>query len=348
MLDYIESTNYEPLIKERFMQSTIPDKLKKGDEIRVIAPSRSLAIISEHTRKIANQRFEDLGLKLSFGQHVMDSDVFHSSSIKARLHDLHEAFQDKNIKAIFTVIGGYNVNQLLDGIDYQLIAANPKVLCGYSDITALQNAIYAKTGLVTYSGLHYSSLGMEQGMAWSLDYLKKCLFNEDSYTIEASPKWSDDAWFLDQNNRHFMPNKGHWILQPGKAQGTILGANLCTFNLLQGTAYMPSLENSILFLEDDALTGDDTAVTFDRDLQSLIQQPGFEGVRGLIIGRFQQASHISLEILKTIIQNKKELKNMPIVANVDFGHTDPMITFPIGGTIQIEAADEAKLIVLSH
>ncbi len=330
------------------MQSNIPDKLKKGDEIRVIAPSRSLAIISEHTRKIANQCFEDLGLKLSFGQHVMDSDVFHSSSLTSRLQDLHEAFQDKNIKAIFTVIGGYNVNQLLDGIDYPLIAANPKIFCGYSDITALQNAIYAKTGLVTYSGPHYSSLGMVQNIDWSLNYLKKCLFNKDSYTVEASPKWSDDAWFLDQNNRHFMPNEGYWIIQPGKAQGTILGANLCTFNLLQGTTYMPSLENSILFLEDDALTGQETAAVFDRDLQSLIQQPGFEGVRGLIIGRFQQASHISLDILKTIIQNKKELKNMPIIANVDFGHTDPMITFPIGGAVQIEAVDKTKLIILSH
>lgn len=330
------------------MHSTIPDKLKKGDEIRVIAPSRSLAIISEHTRELANQRFEDLGLKLSFGQHVMERDIFDSCSVKSRLHDLHEAFQDKNIKAIFTVIGGYNVNQLLDGIDYQLIRANPKILCGYSDITALQNAIYAKTGVVTYSGLHYSSLGMEQGMDWSADYLKKCLFNETPYSIEASTKWSDDPWFLDQNNRHFKPNEGHWILQPGKAQGIILGANLCTFNLLQGTAYMPSLENSILFLEDDALTGKDTAVTFDRDLQSLIQQPGFEGVRGLIIGRFQHASHINLNILKTIVQNKKELKNMPIIANVDFGHTDPMITFPIGGIVQIEAADEAKIIILSH
>lgn len=330
------------------MNSIIPDKLKQGDEVRVIAPSRSLAITSEQTRKIANQRFESLGLKLSFGQHVMDCDIFNSSSIKARLNDLHDAFQDKHIKAIFTVIGGYNVNQLLDGIDYQLIASNPKVLCGYSDITALQNAIYAKTGLVTYSGLHYSSLGMEQNIAWSLDYLKKCLFNEDSYTIEASSTWSDDAWFLDQNNRHFMPNEGHWILQPGKAQGTIVGANLCTFNLLQGTTYMPSLENSILFLEDDALTGSDTAVNFDRDLQSLIQQPGFNGVKGLIIGRFQQASHLSLDLLKTIIGNKKELKNMPIIANVDFGHTDPMITFPIGGTVQINTADKDKIIILSH
>lgn len=330
------------------MQSVIPNKLKKGDEIRVIAPSRSLAIISEHTRKIANQRFEDLGLKLSFGQHVLESDIFYSSSRQARLDDLHEAFRDKNIKAIFTVIGGYNANQLLDGIDYELIAANPKILCGYSDITALQNAIYAKTGLVTYSGLHYSSLGMEIGIDWSLDYLKKCLFQEEPFILEPSRQWSDDAWYLDQHARHFMQNEGAWILQQGEAEGTIIGANLCTFNLLQGTSYMPSLYDAILFLEEDALTAGDTAVVFDRDLQSLIQQPGFDSIRGLVIGRFQRASQMNFDLLQAIIQNKKELRRIPIIGNVDFGHTDPMFTFPIGGRIHITALNEVKIVILNH
>lgn len=330
------------------MQSVIPCKLKKGDKVRIIAPSRSMAILSENTKKIANQRFDELGLEVSFGKHVMECDVFDSSSIKARLDDLHTAFQDKNIKAIFTVIGGYNTNQLLDNIDYQLIASNPKILCGYSDITALQNAIYAKTGLVTYSGLHYSSLGMEQGMDWSLDYLKKCLFSEEPFSIQGSQQWSDDAWYLEQTKRHFMPNEGHWIIQSGEAEGIILGANLCTFNLLQGTSYMPSLDNAILFLEDDALTGKERAVSFDRDLQSLIYQPGFEKVKGLIIGRFQQASKMSLNLLKTIIQNKKALQRMPIIANVDFGHTDPIITFPIGGTIKIRANDSINMMIINH
>lgn len=330
------------------MQPIIPCKLKKGDEIRIIAPSRSMAILSEHTKKIANQRLDELGLEVSFGRHVMDCDVFDSSSIQARLDDLHAAFQDKNLKAIFTVIGGYNTNQLLDNIDYQLIASNPKILCGYSDITALQNAIYAKTGLITYSGLHYSSLGMEQGMDWSLNYLKKCLFSDEPFAIESSQQWSDDAWYLEQAERHFMPNEGHWILQPGEAEGIILGANLCTFNLLQGTSYMPSLDNSILFLEDDALTGKETAVSFDRDLQSLIHQPGFEKVKGLVIGRFQQASQMNLNLLKTIVQTKKALQGMPIIANVDFGHTDPMITFPIGGTIKIRANDNIKMMIINH
>ncbi len=326
----------------------IPNKLKKGDLVRVIAPSRSLAILSEETKRIANQRFENLGLRLSFGHHVSDCDIFHSSSIQARLKDLHDAFRDNEVKAIFTVIGGYNVNQLLDEIDYELIAANPKILCGYSDITALQNAIYAKTGLVTYSGPHYSTLGMEQGIDWSLDYLKKCLFSDTSFTIEPSLHWSDDTWYLDQNNRRFMPHEGPWVIQKGEAEGTILGANLCTFNLLQGTSYMPALKNTIIFLEEDALTAGETAVVFDRDLQSLVQQSGFEGVQGVVIGRFQQSSAMSDERLKMIVQNKKELQNLPVIANVDFGHTDPMITFPIGGKIKIIAGKDVRMTVLQH
>jgi len=326
----------------------IPKKLNMGDEVRIIAPSRSLAILSEQTKDLANRRFKDLGLSLSFGHHVMECDEFHSSTIQARLTDLHHAFQDKSIKAIFTVIGGYNVNQLLSHINYNLIADNPKILCGYSDITALQNAIYAKTGLITYSGPHYFTLGMEQGMDWSLDYFKKCLFTEAPFMVEPSPQWSDDAWYLDQHTRHFMPNDGPWLLQAGEAEGTIIGANLCTLNLLQGTAYMPSLKNTVLFLEDDALTGNDTAVSFDRDLQSLIHQPGFSGVKGLIIGRFQKASKVSRETLTTIIQNKKELQGIPIIANVDFGHTDPMITFPIGGSIRVVADREMRVEIISH
>lgn len=326
----------------------IPNKLKKGDLVRVIAPSRSLAILSEETKRIANQRFENLGLRLSFGHHVSDCDMFQSSSIQARLNDLHDAFRDNEVKAIFTVIGGYNVNQLLDEIDYELIAANPKILCGYSDITALQNAIYAKTGLLTYSGPHYSTLGMEQGIDWSLDYLKKCLFSDASFTIEPSLHWSDDTWYLDQNNRRFMPHEGPWVIQKGEAEGTILGANLCTFNLLQGTSYMPALKNTIIFLEEDALTAGETAVVFDRDLQSLVQQSGFEGVQGVVIGRFQQSSAMSYERLKMIVQNKKELQNLPVIANVDFGHTDPMITFPIGGKIKIIAEKDVRMTVLQH
>ena len=95
------------------MNKIYSEKLKVGDDIRIIAPSRSLGIISNNLREIANRRFKDLGLQVSFGKHVEEKDEFDSSGIESRIEDLHQAFADKNIKAIFTVIGGYNSNQLL-------------------------------------------------------------------------------------------------------------------------------------------------------------------------------------------------------------------------------------------
>lgn len=316
------------------MQKTFPQKLKKGDKVRIIAPSRSMAIISEESKKNASQRFKDLGLELSFGKHIEESDEFVSSSIESRIEDLHNAFCDPEIKAIFTVIGGFNSNQLLKYIDWNLVKNNPKILCGYSDITALNNAIYAKTGLVSYSGPHYSTFGQELYFDYTLDYVKKCFFQNVSFEILPSERWSDDAWFMDQKNRKLINNPGWLVINRGEAEGTILGANLCTLNLLQGTGYFPSLENSILFVEDDE---ESQSHHFDRDLQSLIHLPGFEGVKGLVIGRFQKASQITDEKLIKIIKTKKELDRIPVIANVDFGHTSPIITFPVGGTVKLRA-----------
>ncbi|MDP1760189.1 MAG: LD-carboxypeptidase [Candidatus Woesebacteria bacterium] len=323
-----------------------PEKLKVGDEVRVIAPAHSLSIIAPANREISNKRFTDLGLKLSFGQHVEESNVFESSSIESRIADLHDAFRDKNIKAIFAVIGGFNSNQLLRYIDWDLIRQNPKILCGYSDITALGNAIFAKTGLVNYSGPAYSTCGQQKGFEYSLDHLKKCLMSDQAFAVESSPEWSDDKWYLDQENRNFIKNEGFWPINDGRAKGTIIGGNLCTLNLLQGTEYMPSLKDSILFLEDDY---ESKAVNFDRDLQSLIHQPDFGGVRGIVIGRFQKASEVSAEQVRAMIKSKKELADLPMAANVDFGHTDQMITFPIGGEADMEIAGGKVMInILKH
>jgi len=288
------------------MKKISPQKLQMGDEVRIIAPARSLGIISDNLREVADRRFRDLGLKISFGKHVEEKDGDDSSGIKSRVEDLHEAFMDKNIKAIFTVIGGYNSNQLLKYIDWQLIKNNPKILCGYSDITILNNAIYAKTGLITYYGPHYSTFGQEKNFDYTLNYCKKCLFSEEPFEVRPTENWSDDFWFKDQNNRTLIPNEGWLAVNEGEATGTILGGNLCTFGLLQETEYFPDLSNSILFLEDDDLPKEYSAVEFDRNLQSIIQQTGFEKVKGLVIGRFQKASQITNEKIKQILKSKKE------------------------------------------
>lgn len=328
------------------MEKIYPSKLKAGDEVRIIAPSCSMGIISEEIRQIANKRFAELGLKLSFGKHLEEIDDFRSSSIQSRVEDIHNAFGDKNVKAVITVIGGYNSNQLLKYIDWNLIKNNPKILCGYSDITAINNALLAKTGLVSYSGTFYSTLGQELYFEYTLEYFKNCLMSDEPFDIKPSEQWSDDEWYKNQKDRNLIKNDGFLIINEGKVSGTILGANLCTFNLLQGTEYFPDLKDSVLFLEDDDLS---SAVIFDRDLQSLIHQPGFENVKGIVIGRFQKVSQITNDLLIQIIKTKKELNNLPVIANVDFGHTSPMITFPIGGEVEIKAnKGDPSIKILNH
>lgn len=327
----------------------IPPKIKPGQEIRVIAPSRSLSIVSEAQRTFAQKRLENLGFKISFGEHVLERDEFHSSAIESRLADLHAAFADKNVAAILTSIGGYNCNQLLKYLDFDLVKSNPKILCGYSDITALQNAILTKTNLVTYSGPHFSTFGMQQRFDFTLDYFIKCLFKNDPFELSPSEFWSDDAWYIDQNSRNFISNPGYLCLNEGSAQGTIIGGNLCTFNLLQGTEFLPSLSGKILFLEDDEAAGPLTDVEFDRNLQSILHLPDFDKIQGLVIGRFQKASKMTETKIRKIIQSKKELKQIPVIYGVDFGHTDPFITFPIGGTVSIDANHSScKITILEH
>jgi muramoyltetrapeptide carboxypeptidase LdcA involved in peptidoglycan recycling len=328
------------------MQKIYPQKLKAGDEVRIIAPSRSFSIITKESRETTNKRFVDLGLKLSFGKHVEEIDDFASSGIESRIEDLHDALRDKTVKAVVTVIGGFNSNQLLRYIDWELIKNNPKIFCGFSDITALNNSIYAKTGLVTYSGPHYSSFGQELYFDYTLEYFKKCLLSDEQIEIKPSADWSDDPWYMDQKVRNLIKNPGWLVINEGQAGGTILGANLCTFNLLQGTEYMPDLKDSILFLEDDETS---KSYDFDRNLQSLIHLPDFSAVKGIVIGRFQKASGMTDAMLKKIIETKSELKNIPVIANVDFGHTDPKITFPVGGEAKmIVGGDNSKITITKH
>ena len=317
------------------MQKIIPEKLKAGDEVRVIAPARGIRIIGKESREIAAERFAALGLKVTFGKNTTDEnwDMMGSSPIEDRVSDIHDAFADKNVKAVFTIIGGANSNQLLPYLDYGLIENNPKIFCGFSDITALLNGIYAMTGLETYSGPHYSSFGMKHGFDYTLENMRKMLMGSGVNEVMPSREWSDDPWFIDQEKREFIKNEGYWLIHDGKASGTIVGGNLGTFNLLLGTPFRPAFDgDTILFAEDTE--GSDIA-QFERNLQALIYQPDFKNVKGLVLGRFQKGSKVSREQLEFVINTKRELKDIPVVANVDFGHSTPLLTIPVGGTAEI-------------
>nr|QIM10555.1 LD-carboxypeptidase [uncultured Alphaproteobacteria bacterium] len=318
------------------MKKIVPELLKSGDEIRIIAPATGIKILSEECVALAKQRFETLGLKVTFGSNTVAEnwDMSGSTSIEKRVEDLHQAFTDKNVKAVFTVIGGSNSNQLLDYIDYKTIAENPKIFCGFSDITALLNAIHAQTGLVTFSGPHFSSLGMLKGIEYTIENMRRMLMEDGKNQLCPSPEWSDDLWFLDQQNREFIKNDGYWKLQEGTAEGTLIGGNLGTFNLLLGTKYRPEFKpDTILFIEDTESTN---AAIFTRNLQALIQQPDFQNVKGILIGRFQKKSNVTREQLEFMVKRfENNLKGMPIIANLDFGHSTPLLTIPVGGTATI-------------
>lgn len=183
---------------------------------------------------------------MSFSEHYLESDMLSSSSIKSRVADLHAAFADDSVDAILATIGGFNSNELLSYIDYDLIAKHPKIICGYSDSTAFLNAIFAKTGNLTYMGPSYSSFKMKEGQ----DYQIKAWLNamtKSAYDLVPSQEWSSDPWYDPTQPRHFMPTE--WkIYNAGKASGTIIGGNLSTFGLLRGTTLRPSSQRFYPFL----------------------------------------------------------------------------------------------------
>lgn len=299
----------------------IPEKLKQGDEIRIVAPSGSLSIVRTEIFDSALAHLRENGFNVTFSKHSREINEFSSSSVRSRVGDLHEAFTDSNVKAIMACIGGFNANQILPYIDYELIKANPKILCGYSDITALLCAVYAKTGLVTYHAPHLAGIGHIQEREYTQRYFSECLMRGGPFTAEPSET-----------------AQGYTVIQEGECEGVITGGNLCTLNLLQGTPYMPCIRDRVLFIEDDNIMGDYFPYEFDRNLQSLLQTEGGDSVKGIVFGRFDESCKLDAEKIKAIVSGKIS-PDIPVVFGADFGHVFPMISFPIGGTVKISAHD---------
>lgn len=314
------------------------------NNIMVVALSRSLKMICTENINLSKKKLKELGYNVSFSQNSNVCDSFISSSIKSRITDLHNAINNKNVDIILSVLGGYNCNQLLDYIDYDLLKSKPKKICGYSDITVLLNAIYAMTGIVTFLGPTFHSFSMKKGLDPTIESFTKVI-NGDEFILSDPDFYSSDRWYDDQNNRKFIKNKGMIVINEGKTEGVIIGGNLCSFNLLQGTKYMPDLTDKILFLEDDALVGKEFPYEFDRNLTSLMQQPNFDKVKGIVIGRTQTQTGMNLTKWKKIL-NKKELKKIPIIINANFGHTTPTATIPIGRLCKIDTKSLNKKIIL--
>lgn len=319
-----------------------PAPLEPGSHVRVIAPSRNRTIIAANpeTVSVAEATLASLELTLSYGANVDATDPYDSSPAALRVADLHDAFADPDVDGILTVIGGFNCNEMLPLIDWDLIANNPKVFCGYSDTTALQNAIQARTGVVTYSGPAWSTFGMKLHNEKTVESFRAAVMSTAPYEVTASDWFTDDAWFLDQDNRSVERTDRWWPLQDGVAEGRIVGGNLGTLALLHGTPNAPSLRDAVLLIEEDE---EEHYFAFRRLFHQLFQQPEAETIRGVVIGRFQGESRVTREGLADLVASVPTLAGKPVVANADFGHTNPMVTYPIGGVARVEAGDSVSV-----
>ena len=311
-------------------------KLKKGDHIRVVSPSSSIQSIGGfEANLVAKETLEELGFDLSFSSNYFERDLFDSASIASRVEDLHEAFADESVDAILATIGGYNSNELLPYLNYDLIAQNPKIFCGYSDTTALLNAIYTKTGIETYMGPSYSSFKMKEGQTYQTAAWLRAV-TQDNYDLVPSQEWSSDAWYLPDTPRTFYPTE--WkVYNPGQASGIAIGGNISTFNLLTGTEFAPKPDKYILFLEE---AEDDDYLIIARHLTALLQ--AYPNPQAVVFGRFPKETKMTEEILLAILDKHPILQTIPVLYDVDFAHTQPLFTITIGGQVTL---DTEKMVI---
>ena len=305
-------------------------RLKKGDHIRVVSPSSSIESIGGFEANVAaKKKLEALGFRLSFSEHYFENDIFDSAPIASRVADLEAAFANETIGAILTTIGGFNCNELLPYLDFDLIAQNPKIFCGYSDTTALLNAIYAKTGMQTYMGPAYSSFKMEQGQQYQTTSWLNAV-TQDTYQLTPSLEWSSDAWYLPNTPRTFYLTE--WkVYNPGQASGIAIGGNISTLNLLTGTEFAPRPDKYVLFLEE---AEDDDYLIIARHLTALLQT--YPNPQAVVFGRFPKETKLTEEILLTILDKHPILKKVPVLYDLDFAHTQPLFTITIGGQVEID------------
>jgi muramoyltetrapeptide carboxypeptidase len=247
------------------------------------------------------------GFRLLLGSHIYSRQDYLAGRDEARLDDLHAMFEDREIDAIFCTRGGYGTLRLLDKIDYDLIRKNPKVLVGYSDVTALLLAIHLKTGLVTFHGPMVRGLTRNGQGNWEI--LIKLLSSSEPVTLGLT--------------------EGR-VLIPGKAKGPLVGGNLSLICHLAGTPYMPSLDGSILFVEERG----EPLYRLDRMLTHLALTGLLEKISGLIAGEFEGCGNMH-EINQLLKDTVIDL-DIPLVTEVPVGHGVKNLALPIGLTAVLD------------
>ena len=301
----------------------IPERLKIGDMIGVVAPSNP--IINENVEEIeqAKKIMEKLGFKVKFSKNLFSNKIGYSASAKEKAEDINEMFKDKDVKMVWCAKGGENSNSTFDYLDFEMIKQNPKIICGYSDITSLTNMIAEKTGLVTFCGTNFKTIATD----------------ETDYSLKEVLKR-----FLDGSLEFGKNEFGYKTIQEGSVEGELIGGNLSLTRAMVAGKYSIDFTDKILFLEE---LGFETGPALVSNYLYYMKQNGvFNKIRGIWLGNYTHESGITLEqILLDTLGN--EFKG-PIIKSENFGHIEQKTVIPIGVMAQIDTSENVKVKLLEN
>lgn len=298
----------------------IPKRLQMGDIIGIVSPSGAVTkeTINQFNRGI--DFFKNLGFKVKISKNALSNTLKYSATPQEKADDLNSMFANTKVKAIICSQGGSNSNSILPLIDFNIIKNNPKIFMGISDITALLNAIYKETGLVTFHG------------------------NDTMWGFGAERVNYDEQEFKDrlvEGKIGEVKHNSEWkCIRNGAIKGVLIGGNLNCLNKLIGTKYLPNFKAKILFLESfDELNPPEKV---ESELYRLKQIGVFEKIKGLWIGHYNHKSKIPYE---EIIMNVVKEYDFPILKCDDFGHNTSNTTIPIGIKIKLDATNKQVVLL---
>ncbi|MEX2592437.1 MAG: LD-carboxypeptidase [Anditalea sp.] len=302
-------------------KSLLPKALSKGDLVGIISPSAATA--DEMQFQFASEAMEALGFQVVLGEHITNRRGHLAGSDEERAEDLNNMFAHQKVKAIVCIRGGSGAARILPLIDYENIKRNPKPLLGYSDITALHNAIYAQTGLITFHGPN----GSGSWNSFNVDQFTKMFFDKDLIRFENELVKGDDL-VIKQNRIQ--------TIFPGTAEGIIVGGNLTVLTSLAGSPYLPSFKDKILFLEDI----DEDPYRIDRMMSTLKLMGALDLIKGFIFGQCsgcEPSGGYGSLTLNQIFEDYILPLNIPAYRGAMIGHIPKQFIVPIGAEVSMDA-----------
>jgi muramoyltetrapeptide carboxypeptidase len=299
-----------------------PGRLRPGDTVGLVNPAG--AVWEPVNVEIVAESLAALGFKTKRGQHHLERRGYFAGTDEQRASDLNAMFADPEVRAIHCVRGGWGCARILPLLDWAMIAKNPKILLGYSDITALLLSLQAKTGLVTFHG----PVGTSQWNPFNVGYLKRVLQEGEAVTFENLKE-------IDEDNLTVVENRVQTI-HPGTARGRLLGGNLTVLTALVGSGYLPDWDGCILFLEDV----EEAPYRIDRMLTQLHLAGVLQKARSVIWGHCSDCDpgegYGSLTVAEVLHDHLRPLR-VPAWQGAMIGHIERQFTLPVGLEVEVDA-----------